>query len=45
MKQKMNWPYKIMSRCHNILPTITSSFISSAGMTERVNEFRMKPFA
>ena len=34
-----------MSKCHNILPTITSSFISSAGMTERVNEFRMKLFA
>ena len=33
-----------MSKRHNILPTRTSFFISSAGEIESVLEFEMKPF-
>ena len=34
----------VMSKRHNILPTITSFLISSAGKIERVQEFKMKTF-
>ena len=34
----------IMSKCHNILPTRTCFFISSAGKIENVQEFKLKLF-
>ena len=34
----------IMSKRHNLLPTRTSSFISSAGKIENVQEFKVKLF-
>ena len=46
MKQQINLPYiyKIMSKRHNILPTIASFFMSSAGKIEGVPEFKIKVF-
>ena len=33
-----------MSKCHNILPTRTCFFISSAGKIESMQEFKVKTF-
>ena len=40
----MNHIWIIMLKRHNILPTRTSYFISSAGRIESVQEFKVKPF-
>ena len=45
MKKKlMNHIWNIKSERHNILPTRTSFFISSAGKIESVQEFKIKLF-
>ena len=43
-KQIINHIWNIMSKRHNILPTRTSLFISSAGKIESVQEFKIKLF-
>ena len=42
MKKQMNYPY--MSKRYNILPTIASYFMSSAGKIEGVRKFKIKFF-
>ena len=43
-KKRINHIWNIMSKRHNILQTKTSSFISSAGKIESVQEFKIKLF-
>ena len=44
MKKQINYIWEIMLKRHNILPTRTSFFISSAGKIESVQEFKIKLF-